>query len=78
MSLLHFFTESDNTTLCPVRVLLIGATVLYHAGAAFAVAFQGLHLDFSMLGQYVQHMCALGGSMAAGIGVKSVLKGDAQ
>lgn len=78
MSFLHLFTESDNQTLCPVRIVLMGAVALYHAGVTFAVMFQGLHLDFSMLGQYVQHMCELGGSIAAGVGVKSVLKGDAQ
>ena len=77
MGLMNLITEGDNSTVCPVRV---GSTIvgfLYHVAIVAGVYLEHLHLDMASLGQYIQHMMVLIGTMAAGIGAKSVLKGDA-
>jgi hypothetical protein len=53
------------------------ATVVYHAGAGYMVFGQHQALGMEVLGAYADHMLKIGGTLAAGIGVKAVLKGDA-
>ena len=77
--LLQLVTEPDNATLCPVRVIILGVGVpLYHAFAGYALIARHLPLDFAVLGLYVQHMCTLGGTLAASLGAKSLGKADAR
>jgi hypothetical protein len=71
------FTEPDNQTPCPVRVLTGIAALTYHAGAAAGICVGALHLDIATLGAYLQHMAMLIGVGGASVGAKSVLKGDA-
>lgn len=68
--------EPDNVTPCPVRVVLSGATAVYHAAATYGFIFKGIAFDIETLGKYLEHMCLVGGTMAGGTGIKSVLKGD--
>ena len=71
-------TEGNNTTTCPVRLGLVGTVVIYHAAAAWMVFGQGTSMDMAILGQYVQHMATVIGTAGAAIGVKSLMKGDAE
>jgi hypothetical protein len=75
--ILHVATEPDGESFCPVRIGTMFAGLTYHVGAAFMIFHQNMQLDMSILGQYIQHMSTLIGVSAAGIGAKSVLKGDA-
>ncbi len=74
----HILTESDNATACPVRVGSGVVGLIYHAAAGAGVYLGSMHIDIVTLGQYMRHMIELVGVAAAGIGVKSAMKGDAQ
>ena len=77
MNISNWFTEPDNKTLCPVRAVSIGTIGMYHVGAVYGLLTGAFHADMIALGQYAQHMMTLGGTLAMGVGAKSVLKGDA-
>lgn len=74
----QLFSEPNNTTPCPVRVLAGVTALTYHASAAAGIWHGSLHLDIATLGAYMQHMTMLIGVGGAAVGAKSVLKGDAQ
>lgn len=74
----NIFSESDNSTFCPVRVGAGITAALYHVGAVIGVFVGAIHLDIASMGLYLQHMVTLIGATGASVGVKSVLKGDAQ
>ena len=74
----NIFSESDNSTLCPVRVGAGITAFLYHVAAVIGAVIGVIHLDMATLGMYLQHMVTLIGTTGASVGVKSVLKGDAQ
>ena len=76
--LAHLFTEPDNTTVCPVRVIGLASGALYHAAAAGGIATGAIHLDIASLGQYLQHMSVLAGTMGVATGAKSIMNGDAK
>ena len=61
-----------------MRLGSIGVALVYHVAAMWMVFGQHTTVDMGTLGAYVQHMCYLIGTAGAAIGVKSVLKGDAQ
>ncbi len=75
---LQMLTERDNSTVCPVRVILLGAIVVYHVAAIVGVCLGQMHLDMPALGDYLQHMSVVMLAAGGSIGAKSVLKGDAQ
>lgn len=75
---LQMLTERDNATVCPVRVILVGAIAVYHLAAVVGVCIGQMRLDMPSLGDYLQHMCLVMGAAGGSIGVKSVLRGDAQ
>ena len=76
--LTHIVTESDNQTVCPVRIIYFAGVVFYHLFLAVASVTGFLHLDIDTLGQYVKHIVEFGGAAGASIGAKSLMKGDAQ
>lgn len=69
--------ESDNVTLCPFRLFMGMVTTVYHAGAGYMVFGQHQPLGMDVLGAYANHMILIGGTLAGGIGAKSLMKGDA-
>lgn len=76
--LMKLSSEPDNRTPCPVRIGTLGVAMAYHVGVAWMVFSQGDHVTQVGLGLYVQHMCYLIGFGAGGVGIKSVLGGDAK
>lgn len=72
----NIITEPDNVTLCPVKIVMLAAGVIYHGLIGFAVGFQHLVLSFDMMGEYLQHMTILGVAFGAAVGAKSLMKGD--
>ena len=72
------FSESDNSTPCPVRIGSGVTAFIYHIAAVIGVWLGVIHLDMASMGMYLQHMVTLIGTTGASVGVKSVLKGDAQ
>ena len=76
--LIQVFTESDNATLCPVRVSSGTVGIVYHAAAIFGLLTGALHIDMDTLGAYTQHMIELVGVGGLVVGAKSAMKGDAQ
>lgn len=75
---LQILTERDNATVCPVRVILLGAIVVYHVAAVVGVCIGQLRIDMPSLGDYLQHMSIVMLAAGGSIGAKSALKGDAQ
>ena len=73
----HALTEKDNATFCPVRIGGVTTGVLYHIAAGVGVLMHSVTLDMASLGMYIQHMMTLVGVSGATIGVKSVMKADA-
>jgi len=73
----RLFTERDNETPCPARVLMLCAVTVYHGLVGYALVAQHLVLTIESLGQYLVHMSMAVGTVAGAIGVKSALKGDA-
>ena len=67
----NWFTEDDNATFCPFRATTLGAIGMYHIGAVYGVISGALHADMVTLGQYANHMMTLGGTLAAGVSVRS-------
>ena len=70
--------ESDNATLCPVRMMGTMGIVGYHALLGFMLGHQHAALSMADLGTYMQQMSTAGVAFGVGIGAKSVMKGDAQ
>jgi hypothetical protein len=73
----NLITEANNTTVCPFRCVMLGAGTIYHAAAGWMVFGQHAPVGMEMLGQYIQHMSIFGGTLAGGVGAKSLMKGDA-
>jgi len=74
----QLITEKNNETVCPVRVATTIAATIYHAAAVAGVYFGSIHIDMAALGQYLTHMVTLIAGGGATVGVKSVLKADAE
>jgi len=74
----HILTEPDGSTFCPVRVFGLFAGAIYHAGGVTGIVQGHIVLDMATMGEYLQHMCYLVGTIGAGTGVKSLMNGDAK
>jgi hypothetical protein len=73
----HLLTESDNSTLCPVRVLTATTAFLYHVAALAGFFLGSVHLDISTLGQYITHLTTLIAGGGATVGIKALTGGNA-
>jgi hypothetical protein len=73
----QMLTEANNSTLCPVRILGAVAVSIYHIAAAIGVAVGSIHIDMSVLGDYVRQMIEVTGTLAASVGAKSLMRADA-
>ena len=75
-SIRHLLTESDNKTLCPIRILAVTCFVIFHAMFIAGIVLGNVSFDLKSAGEYLQYALSMTGISAASIGMKSIMRGD--
>ena len=79
MEWLHkLWTEPDNKTPCPLRVVGLSSVAVYHGLFGWMLAGQHAIITTQVLSTYVDNMSTLVGVVGVAIGAKSIMKGDAK